>query len=410
VDNSNVTEGVAEGNELDASDLLVGQVIGAGTHKTVRLGRIKNKMVALLEFRDGGLAAEYSLSADWHHPNIVESLGVITTGKIDDPSSQTSSDPAVAQGTTPKKKCTQFLVTEFAQFGSLDRIIDECRGKLSLEVKLAIIDQVTAGAQYLVSQGYIHRDLSARNVLVFNLHPTIPEACRVKIADFGLTCKINAIPKAMQDMPVRWMAPECLKGENKWSEKSDVWALGVCAWEVLQESSVPWGDISEDAKVTQNVCNKKHLEISANWPKQTQKMLKSCWCYDPTQRPMLADLKGGWELRPQPPSCFSAFFSCCAPHAQGINQGVPRSRTVPASGVRPGSNAGVRDMLEAMGFAREQVQLALEHLVANNEVVDMEHLIDALNSLAAIHAEGQQVATDIVSRDSAGTAAAEGAV
>jgi serine/threonine protein kinase len=174
--------------EIDASDLLVGQVIGAGTHKTVRLGKSKGKMVALLEFRDGGLAVEYALSADWTHPNIVRSLGVITARPDTvPPQTEVPQDPAApaapqAPQAAPEKQGTQYLVTEFAQFGSLDRIIEECRGKLSMDVKLAIIEQVTAGAQYLVSQGYIHRDLSARNILVFNLHPTIPEACQVKIA------------------------------------------------------------------------------------------------------------------------------------------------------------------------------------------------------------------------------------
>jgi hypothetical protein len=65
-----------------------------------------------------------------------------------------------------------------------------------------------------------------------------------------------------------------------------------------------------------------------------------------------------------------------------------------------------------MGYSREHVQLALEHLVANQEVVNLENIIDALNKLAEIHAEGQQVANmaDVVPRDNANTAAAESEV
>ena len=64
----------------------------------------------------------------------------------------------------------------------------------------------------------------------------------------------------------RYMPPECLMLEQQWSEKSDVWALAVCAWEVLAESNLPWAELSDDAEVTRRVCNGKYLEIAGSLP------------------------------------------------------------------------------------------------------------------------------------------------
>ena len=63
-----------------------------------------------------------------------------------------------------------------------------------------------------------------------------------------------------------------------------------------------------------------------------------------------------------------------------------------------------------MGYQREHVQLALEHLIANQEVVNLEGIIEALNKLTEIHAEGAQDTNEsesaVVPRDDAGALAA----
>ena len=83
----------------------------------------------------------------------------------------------------------------------------------------------------------VHRDLKSANCLV-NKHWT------VKICDFGLS-------RAMTDSPMtdnssagtpEWMAPELIRNEP-FSEKCDIFSLGVIMWELCTLSR-PWDGIS----------------------------------------------------------------------------------------------------------------------------------------------------------------------
>ena len=53
----------------------------------------------------------------------------------------------------------------------------------------------------------------------------------VKITDFGLTAILNigetTFKSASGKVPVRWLAPECLR-YRLYTHKSDVWSYGEC--------------------------------------------------------------------------------------------------------------------------------------------------------------------------------------
>lgn len=66
----------------------------------------------------------------------------------------------------------------------------------------------------------------------------------MKIADMGLarvTQHQVYIKKSEGGvLPVRWMAPETLATDGFYSEASDVWAYGVCIWEVFSDGAIPY--------------------------------------------------------------------------------------------------------------------------------------------------------------------------
>ena len=76
--------------------------------------------------------------------------------------------------------------------------------------------------------------------LLFAFDASNPAATRVKITDFGLAVdrlyQTHAYGAQNEDVPFRWMPPEALK-KRRFSEKSDVWAFGVTAWELLRTGS-----------------------------------------------------------------------------------------------------------------------------------------------------------------------------
>ena len=70
-----------------------------------------------------------------------------------------------------------------------------------------IILQITAGMNYLSSQGFVHRDLATRNCLVGH-------SFTVKIADFGMSRNLYSKQyyriEGKAVLPIRWMAPESI--------------------------------------------------------------------------------------------------------------------------------------------------------------------------------------------------------
>jgi serine/threonine protein kinase len=76
-----------------------------------------------------------------------------------------------------------FIVVEFMPLGDLKSVLRRCQKNstpLNTVHKLYICSDVANGAAYLSSQGFIHRDIAARNVLV-------NARWIAKIGDFGNT-------------------------------------------------------------------------------------------------------------------------------------------------------------------------------------------------------------------------------
>lgn len=87
--------------------------------------------------------------------------------------------------------------------------------------------QMVKGYHHMRQKGYIHRDLKPANLLL--------RKNTIKIADFGFS-KVS-----LNNSPIKerfnvgsplYMSPEALK-DNIYSEKSDIWSLGIILFEML---------------------------------------------------------------------------------------------------------------------------------------------------------------------------------
>ncbi|XP_035698398.1 neuroblast differentiation-associated protein AHNAK-like [Branchiostoma floridae] len=117
-----------------------------------------------------------------------------------------------------------FMALELANKGTLRSYLRESRhpgeadgqiSTLSSQQLLQFSKEVAEGMQQISRKGIIHRDLSAKNVLVME-EGSVP-VC--KVSDYGLPRMVKA---EKRHVPNRWMAPESLSN-NTYTTKTDVY-------------------------------------------------------------------------------------------------------------------------------------------------------------------------------------------
>lgn len=214
---------------------------------------------------------EACLLAEYDHPNIVKLLGVCALGR------------------------PMCLLFEFMARGDLNDFLRKCspymahnrpdpnRLELTHPDLLNVAQQVAAGMVYLSERKFVHRDLATRNCL-------IDEQMVVKIADFGLSHKIYLQDYYKGDendaIPIRWMPLESIL-YNKYTIESDVWAFGVCLWEIFAFALQPYFGMTHE-EVVKYVKEGNMLNCPENTPLVVYNLMRRCWNSKPSDRPSFA--------------------------------------------------------------------------------------------------------------------------
>ena len=118
-----------------------------------------------------------------------------------------------------------FLALEFVDGESVEARLD--RGEtFRPEHALGVISQLASAIDYAHEKGIIHRDIKPANLLIF-------DDDRIKVTDFGITKLADSeITKVGQLLGTpSYMSPEQALGEAL--GRSDLFSLGVCAFEML---------------------------------------------------------------------------------------------------------------------------------------------------------------------------------
>jgi serine/threonine-protein kinase len=131
-----------------------------------------------------------------------------------------------------------FLVMELVEGGTLRELLIE-RGPMPPHAVAAVLRPVLGGLAAAHRAGLVHRDVKPENVL-------ISDEGEVKIVDFGLVRAVAAAGITSTSVilgTAAYLSPEQVKDGNA-SPRSDVYAVGIVAYELLTGQTPFSGDTS----------------------------------------------------------------------------------------------------------------------------------------------------------------------
>ena len=226
-----------------------------------------------------------------------------------------------------------FLVTEFMDGGSLDRVLwgdSSTTLCTSWMQRIQILLDVVDGLAYLhLMHKSIHQDLKSPNILLEKIVQNDDAARRddtvthrAKLADFGLSrifskgkkrigttdetkksskkAILAANWESMQLMGFvgtpRWMAPEMMHAQTKIGPSVDIYSFGVVMWEVWSQRK-PWSELSTTQDIFKAVRDEKRTLPSLdnkddeNVPDGYDDLMKRCLKYNANQRPLIDSVR-----------------------------------------------------------------------------------------------------------------------
>ncbi|KAG8930458.1 hypothetical protein FRC01_002740 [Tulasnella sp. 417] len=285
---ANVSDAVQHGQDEGASSRLAGG------------DKDQTKEKAEIEFENTGNDQNYgrqSSEQKLSHPNILK-----LEGFVEDLSSH-----------------KVWLLFPWEEHGNLRDFL--ASGEWEIPERLSLINDVTLGLEYLHSgeTPIYHGDLKSLNILVNSVYSAViadfgsarrlgEEASRKQVKRDGETPQptgevttgdesitvqalfsgtTSTITLSGNSYTIRWAAPELLKEEQP-CLRSDIWALGWIAYEVMT-NTIPFHDIKKDAIVIKHVIQGRMPSVTEDARMSLIRalctLMLQCWSINPEKRP-----------------------------------------------------------------------------------------------------------------------------
>ncbi|OQS00729.1 protein kinase [Achlya hypogyna] len=256
-------------HDLDAKQLALGALVGAGAFSKVFAGTYAGAPVAVKRQKrdpqiNDYIAREITILQQLDHPRLLRFIGA-----CDYPDEV-------------------WIVTEYLRGGDVSKLFSrKAKAPLSWRQRVQIALDAAEALAYLHDLGYIHRDIKAANLL-------LDDDGRCKLCDFGFAREAEAdtCTKPRRRMSLcgtdTYMAPE-IQFDEAYGQHADVFSLGiilveliclrhVCRFHGIEISSHCAGqfrvDVNDFRRATPPGC-----------PKSLALLAEHCMAFEPTDRP-----------------------------------------------------------------------------------------------------------------------------